>query len=53
MSAGDTLYLMPGVYVEDVTVALSGTREAPIVVRGRGREPAVIAGSCVWPGAAT
>ena len=44
MAAGDTLYLMPGVYVEDVTVALRGTRQAPIVVRGRGREPAVIAG---------
>jgi hypothetical protein len=44
MSAGDTLYLMPGVYAADVTVALRGTREAPIVVRGRGREPAVIAG---------
>ncbi len=44
MTAGDTLYLMPGVYAEDVTVALSGTREAGIVVRGRGREPAIIAG---------
>ncbi len=44
MSAGDTLYLTPGLYREDVTVALHGTRQAPIIVRGRGREPAVIAG---------
>ncbi len=44
MSAGDTLYLMPGVYEQDVDVSINGTRETPIVISGRGREPAVIAG---------
>lgn len=45
LSAGDTLYLEPGVYDGDVVARLGGTAEAPIVVKGRGREPAVIGGA--------
>ena len=44
MSPGDTLYLTPGVHPGDLTATLGGTEEAPIFIRGRGREPAVIAG---------
>lgn len=44
LSPGDTLYLVPRVHDGDVTITLRGTAEAPIAIRGRGREPAVLAG---------
>lgn len=45
LSPGGTLYLAPGVHPGDFTVSLQGTAADPIVIRGRGREPAVIAGT--------
>ncbi|MBN2641664.1 MAG: right-handed parallel beta-helix repeat-containing protein [Victivallales bacterium] len=49
---GDTLYIMPGKYSDKLTVAVSGTKDAPLTIRAHGREqvsfPAVeISGSHV------
>jgi hypothetical protein len=44
LSPGDTLYLSPGSYPEDFVVTLNGTPENPIIIRGRGLDPAIIAG---------
>ncbi len=39
---GDTLYLAPGSYAGGMDIATS--KDAPVVIRGRGREPAKLAG---------
>jgi hypothetical protein len=44
LSPGDDLYLTAGVHPGELLVTLQGTPADPIVIRGRGREPAVIAG---------
>ncbi len=40
---GDTLYLAPGSYAGGMDIATS--KDAPVVIRGRGHEPAELAGS--------
>lgn len=45
LGPGDTLYIEPGNYDEDVVVELAGTAEEPISVRGRGTEPVIISGT--------
>ncbi|MFU8803768.1 MAG: hypothetical protein ACNA8W_08175 [Bradymonadaceae bacterium] len=44
LEAGDTLYLLPGRYTEDVEARLTGTEDEPILIRGRGVEPVIIDG---------
>ncbi|MBN1673246.1 MAG: right-handed parallel beta-helix repeat-containing protein [Kiritimatiellae bacterium] len=41
---GQTVYLLPGTYREALVPARSGTVDAPILFRGRGREPVVLDG---------
>jgi hypothetical protein len=44
LSAGDTLYIEPGTYAEDVVWSLSGTAEDPISIRGRGKQAVILTG---------
>lgn len=44
LEAGDTLYVIPGRYVEDLELRLVGNGEAPISIRRRGVGPVVIDG---------
>lgn len=45
LRAGDTVYLEPGEYAGDLELKAEGEAAAPICIRGRGVEPAVIAGA--------
>jgi hypothetical protein len=40
LKSGDTLYILPGLYAGSIKLASDGTEDAPIVIRGRGREAA-------------
>ena len=42
LKAGNTLYLLPGVYQGGVLLKSSGTKDNPIIIRGRGRVPAAV-----------
>lgn len=44
LPAGATVYLSPGVHTGDLHITLSGTAEAPVIIRGRGRETALVDG---------
>ena len=44
LEAGDTLYILPGTYDEDMDWSLAGTEDAPVSIRGRGEEPIVLTG---------
>jgi len=45
LKAGDTLFLAPGGHRVNGAFNLSGERDAPISIRGRGSEPVVLRGS--------
>ena len=45
---GDVVLVSPGVYREEVRVAVGGTTNAPVVFRSATRGAAVIKGSEVW-----
>lgn len=45
LRAGDTLYLEPGSYPGDLVLKSEGRREAPVSIRGRGRESVFIEGA--------
>ncbi len=45
LAPGDTLYLSPGTYADDVALALSGSSDAPIAIRGRGTDPVIVEGA--------
>lgn len=42
LSGGDTLYLLPGRYTGDVRLTVSGSDDALVYIRGRGRDAVVI-----------
>ncbi len=44
LKAGDTLYLLPGTYAADWPLAVMGSEEEPIRIRGRGRDPVILSG---------
>ena len=44
MKNGDTLYVMPGIYRETLTVNVSGTPGKPVIVRAYMKEPVVLDG---------
>ncbi|OGV46686.1 MAG: hypothetical protein A2017_13845 [Lentisphaerae bacterium GWF2_44_16] len=39
LKAGVTLYLLPGIYKEPLTVSVKGTPEKPVTIRSRGNSP--------------
>ena len=41
---GDTLYVMPGMYADPLTVACSGREDAPVTIRAWGRKEASLPG---------
>jgi len=45
LSAGDTLYIKPGIYDEDVAIQLQGEAGKPIFIRGRGDGEVILFGS--------
>jgi hypothetical protein len=45
LEAGDTVYIMPGEYRDQIAPTRSGTSERYIIYRGYGQEPPVITGS--------
>lgn len=45
LAPGTTVYLAPGEHPGDITLTGVGTAAAPIIIRGRGVEPAVLTGS--------
>lgn len=45
LKPGDTVYLQTGVYVGDLNLKTSAETDHPISIRGRGADPATIAGS--------
>lgn len=51
LKAGDTLYLLPGIYSQNVEVGSVGTKKNPIVIRGRGVKPVAISGMVDMKGA--
>lgn len=44
LGAGQTLYVLPGIYEEDVDLSLAAEADNPAVVKGRGTQPAIIKG---------
>ena len=44
LKPGQTLYIEPGTYGENLTVSLQGTAEAPITLKGRGTGAVVLTG---------
>ncbi len=50
LQPGDTLYIEPGEYADDLTLTAAGTATEPISIRGRGREPVVLKGTLVIDG---
>lgn len=51
LKPGQTLYIEPGVYEEDLKVTLEGSESAPIVVKGRGTGAVVLRGDVQLAGA--
>jgi hypothetical protein len=50
LKAGDTLYILPGVYEGDLEINAKGLDGKPIAVRGRGLDPVIIRGALLLKG---